>query len=628
MSTVAERPQEDSRSSATVNEASPATGTSDVSTHRDVADAPRTRSALRRLGPFFKPYTGLIFNAVSCLLLLSATRLALPLPMKVLVDSVFPARDVTLLWVVGGFLLLVVLFRQLFNFLSNYAVRYVGQRVVFDLRLKLFRHLQRLSMSFYDERSTGKILSRLTSDVAAFRQLMTNQAFGLVTNAFMLAAVLAIMFAVCWKLALAALALFPLHIITHFTHFAFQGRVRSASRECRQKQAEITGHATEKLSGAKIVKSFAAEGRENLAFAQETREAFGLNLHMGMLSLQWNTAASLCQFLGKLLVLVFGGSLVINGELKPGTFIACYAYTNMLHQPVMELIKVVTQLVPALTGVERVFEVLDTQPDVEEMPDPVVLDRTEGRVEFRGVGFAYPHGEPVLHDLTFSAEPGEIVALAGPSGSGKSTVSNLIARFYDCTEGQVLVDGIDIRRLQLRSLRDQIGIVFQDPFLFSGTIEENIRYGKPDATRQEIIEAAKQANAHDFVSELPDGYEAEAGENGTKLSGGQRQRIAIARAILRDPRILILDEASSALDATEELEVQRALDRLMKGRTTFIIAHRLSTIQGADKILVLKNGRIEQVGRHDELVAQPGLYRQLYKPHAAHKERTQNRRVA
>jgi len=599
-------------------------------THREETDEPPpARSTVRRLVPFFRPYAGLTANAILCLLLLSATRLALPLPLKVLVDRVFPARDTALLWVVGGGLFLVVIFRQFFSFLSNYIVRYIGQRVVFDLRLKLFRHLQRLSMSFYEEQSTGRILSRLTSDVASFRQLMTNQAFGIVTNAFMFVAVLAILTSVSWKLSLAALALFPLHLVTHFLS---QGRVRKASQELREKQAEITGHTTEKLSGAKVVKSFTAENRENLAFAHETREALGLNLHMGVLSMQWNSAAGLCQFMGKVLVLIFGGTLVINGELKPGTFVACYFYTNMLHQPIMDLVKLVTQLPPALAGVERVFEILDIQPDVEEVSDPVALDRIEGRVEFSNVCFAYPGGDHVLHDVTFSVEPGEVVAFVGPSGSGKSTVSNLIARFYDATQGQVLVDGHDIRQLELRSLRDQIGIVFQDPFLFSGTIEENIRYGKPEATRQEIIAAAKQANAHDFIMDLADGYETEVGEQGgegrrppggkgAKLSGGQRQRIAIARTILRDPRILILDEATSALDTAAEPEVQAALDRLMKGRTTFVIAHRPSTIRNADKIIVLKDGRIAQVGRHDELAKQPGLYRQLYKPQLTRRKR-------
>lgn len=592
----------------------------------DMGEAAPSASTLRRLVPFVKPYAGLVFNATACLLILSATRLAMPLPIKLLVDAVFPARDVTLLWVVAGGLLLVVLFRMLFNFLSNYTVRYIGQRLVFDLRLKLFRHLQRLSMSFYEERSTGRILSRLTGDVASFQSLMTGQAFALVTNVFMFLAVLTIMMCVSWKLTMIALCVFPLHVLTHFL---FHGRVRSSSRACRQKQAAITGYATEKLSNAKAVKSFTAEDREGLTFAKETREAFGMNLHMGVLSMQWNTAADTFQFIGKLAVLVFGGKMVIEGGLKPGTFIAFYAYTNMLYQPVMQLVELVTQVVPALTGVERVFEILDTQPDVEEAENPVALDRIKGRVAFDNVSFAYPSGEEVLHDVTFTAEPGEMVALVGPSGSGKSTIANLIPRFYDCTRGRVLVDEHDVKTLCLRSLRDRIGIVFQEAFLFSGSIEENIRYGKPEATREEVVEAARQANAHDFITDFPEGYDTEIGESGLKLSGGQRQRISIARAILRDPRILILDEATSALDAASEQQVRRALDHLMKGRTTFVIAHRLSTVKGADKILVLNDGRIEQVGKHDELVAKPGLYRQLYQPQQQEdKESERARRVA
>ena len=575
--------------------------------------------------PFLRPYAGLILNTFACLFVFSATRLALPLPMKLLVDGVFPARDMGLLWVVAGGLLLVVVLRILFNFLSKYAIRYIGQRLVFDLRLRLFRHLQRLSMSFYEERSTGKILSRLTQDVAAFQRLVTGQAFGLVTNAFLFVAVLAIMMCVSWKLTLIALSIFPLHVITYF---AFNGRVKRSSREWRKKWAAITGYTTETLSNAKAVKSFTAENRENLIFARETREAFGLNLHMGVLSMQWDTASNLFHFLGKLVVLVFGGKLVIDGTLKPGTFIAFYAYTNMLYQPVMELVALVTQIVPALTGIERVFEILDIQPDVEEAEDATAVDRIDGHVELKNIRFAYPSGEEVLHDLSFTAKPGEMVALVGPSGSGKSTVASLIARFYDVTSGQVLIDGQDARGLRLKPFRDQIGIVFQDAFLFSGTIEDNIRYGKPDATHEQIVEAARQANAHEFIEELPDGYETEIGENGLKLSGGQRQRISIARAILRDPRILILDEATSALDTASEQQVQQALDRLMKGRTTFVIAHRLSTIKSAHKIVVLNEGRIEQVGRHDELLAKPGLYRHLYQPQHQHEKPKPRRRVA
>ena len=600
---------------------------STLSDDAGLANGAPSATTLKRLGQFLSPYTGLVTNTIICLLVLCATRLALPLPMKLLIDEVFPSGNTTLLWVVAGGLLLVVMLRMLFDFLSRFTVRYIGQRLVFDLRLRLFRHLQRLSMSFYDERSTGKILSRLTGDVAAFHRLMTGQAFGLFTNAFMFVAVLAIMLSISWRLTLVAFAVFPLHVLTCLI---FHGRAKSTSKAWCKKQAAITGYATETLPNAKVVKPFTAENRESLTFARETQDAFGMNLNMGLLSMQWDTASNGFHFLGKLIVLVFGGQAVIQGSLKPGTFIAFYLYTNMLYQPVMQLVELITQVAPALTGVERVFEMLDTQPDVAEAAEPMELGRIEGRVELRRVGFAYPNGEQVLHDLSCSAEPGQVVALVGPSGSGKSAVANLIARFCDATSGQVLIDGHDIESLRLNALRDQIGIVSQEALLFSGSIEENIRYGKPDATREEIVQAARGANAHEFVEELPDGYASEVGENGVDLSGSQRQRIAIARAILRNPRILILDEAASALDTASEQQVQRALEHLMEGRTTFVIAHRLPTIKSADSILVLQDGRIVQRGRHDELLAQPGLYRQLYMPQeqADRPEPKPKRRVA
>jgi len=289
----------------------------------------------------------------------------------------------------------------------------------------------------------------------------------------------------------------------------------------------------------------------------------------------------------------------------------------MLYAPVMQLVKLIGQIIPALTGVDRVFEVLDERPDVEEKPDAVAVDQIEGYIKFEDVSFSYADGTEVLHEINLDAKPGEVVALVGPSGSGKSTIASLIPRFYDASEGRISIDGRDVRDLRLRPLRERIGVVLQETILFSGTIEENILYGRPDATHDEVIHAAKEANAHDFITEFPDGYRTQVGEQGARLSGGQRQRIAIARAILRDPRILILDEATSALDTASEMLIQEALERLMQGRTTFVIAHRLSTIRNADKIVVLREGKIEQVGTHEELLAEPGLYRQLYEPQLA-----------
>ena len=306
--------------------------------------------------------------------------------------------------------------------------------------------------------------------------------------------------------------------------------------------------------------------------------------------------------------------MVIAEEMSVGMYLAYASYVGMLQAPVTQLISMVGQILPAKVGIDRVFEILDTAPDVEEADNPVNLTDMKGQVEFRGVCFSYDGEDEVLRDVTFTAKPGEVVALVGPSGSGKSTVANLIARFYDRTGGELLIDGHDINDLYLKTFRNQIGTVLQETCLFTGTIEDNIRYGRPEATREEVIAAGERANAHPFIEQLPEGYDTEIGAMGVRLSGGQRQRIAIARAILRDPRILILDEATSALDTATEVKVQEALSRLMADRTTFVIAHRLSTIKNANKIVVMHAGKIEQIGTHDELIAVDGLYKELYEP--------------
>jgi len=565
----------------------------------------------RRLWPFIKPYTGALVNAVICLLALSILGMLGPLPGKILIDEVLIGRKLPLLWVVIGAIVLLALVRQVFSYLNSYTIRYVGSRLVFDLRTKLFRHLQDLSLSFYDQKQTGKIMSRLMGDVSSFQQLVTGNALSLITNIFQFFAVLAIMLYLHWKLTLVAMATFPGHLLTYYY---FRDRVRELSRRSRDKWAAFSGSAHEVIRGTKLVKSFAAERREAKDFVHELKNLFNLGIDMGLQSQHWGIGSSMVELVGRVLFVAYAAYCVIRGELTVGTYFMFQSYLGMLHAPVMSFVELISQIVPALTGMERVFEILDMRPEVQEAPDAVSMRKMRGDVEFRDVSFQYADGEPVLHHLSFRAKPGEVVALVGPSGAGKSTVANLISRFYDVTSGQILVDGVDMRKVKLRSLREQIGSVLQETILFSGTIEENVLYGNPEKDHDDVESAAREANAHDFIASFPDGYRSEMGENGVKLSGGQRQRIAIARAILKDPRILILDEATSSLDTVSEALIQQALERLMKGRTTFIIAHRLSTIRNADKIVVLQRGRIEQIGKHAELLAQDGLYRKLYSP--------------
>ncbi len=362
-----------------------------------------------------------------------------------------------------------------------------------------------------------------------------------------------------------------------------------------------------------MVKSHSGEMRESRALITQLRESYDINLYSGNLGSIWGNMTGNISYVGQVAVMLVCGSAVLDAELSVEEYILLLAYVGMLYQPVSELISVVQQILPAKVGIRRVFEIMDMEPEVTDRPDGS-RETIRGEVVFNDVSFAYAQGDQVLTDVSFRAEPGEVVAFVGPSGSGKTTIANLIARFYDRSRGEVTIDGLDIQEYSLRSLRDQMSIVLQETFLFRGTILDNVRYGKPEATTEEIEEAARLANAHEFICTLPDGYRSLIGANGTRLSGGQRQRVAIARALIRNPRILILDEATSALDTVSESKVQDALQRLMLDRTTFIIAHRLSTIKNANKIVVLKEGRVEQVGSHEELIDQEGLYRELYDP--------------
>ena len=571
-------------------------------------------STARRVLRLARPYVGLLAQALVVMLILSSLQLIAPLPMKILVDSAIPARDVSLLLMIILGLLMLTVFRLTMQFVNRYTISYVGSRLVFDMRRKLFGHLQKLSLSFYDTKRPGEIMSRLMSDVSAIQTLITGTAMQLVIQIFMFISTLIIIFCIDPGLSCIVTLILPFQV---GTYIVFSKRVSASNWRVRQKAQEVHGSAYEMVAGAKVVKSFNAETRTSRNFVQDTKEMFGLGLDFRVLTMQWNTTAGAIASLGRLVFLWFGGNLVIQGDMKLGVFLAYSSYYGMLQSPVTQFISMINQILPAKVGIDRVFEILDMAPDVEEAENPVMVPDMTGQVEFKDVCFSYDGEEEVLRDVTFAANPGETVALVGPSGSGKSTVANLIARFYDRTAGLITVDGHDIKDLHVKTFRSQVGTVLQETYLFTGTIEDNIRYGRPDASREQAIEAAEAANAHEFIEQLPKGYDTDIGASGIRLSGGQRQRIAIARALLRDPRILILDEATSALDSASEAKVQEALTHLMQDRTTFVIAHRLSTIKNAHKIIAMRAGKIEQIGTHDELLAVEGLYRELYLPQEA-----------
>ncbi len=485
----------------------------------------------------------------------------------------------------------------------------VGNRILFDVRQRLFRHLQRLSLRFYEQNPHGWIMARVLYDVDAIQATLSGNLVQIVSDTILVVVAVIILYIINWRLAIIASLSLPLYALNFL---AMRQQIRRQAAEQRDQFSQVYSLLSEDIAGIKVVKGFAREQREARRFVKEIRGTIRLNLRLGRLRTILGNNANLITGLSDLAVLAYGSyQILFMGNLTLGMLITFRGYVWMLFQPIINLVTVNDVLNNAMAAVDRIFDTLDTPPEIQERKNAVKLHRPEGRVEFRHVDFAYEPTEPVLRDINLVAEPGQVVALVGPSGSGKTTLVHLIPRFYDPISGQILIDGYDLRDLSLRTLRQNIGMVMQEDFLFSGSLRENIKYGRPTATDEEVVQAAIAANAHNFIMEFPDGYETQVGERGDRLSGGQRQRISIARAILRNPRILILDEATSDLDSESEALIQEALDKLMRNRTTFTIAHRLSTVMNADQILVLDHGQIVERGTHAELATAGGLYAKL-----------------
>jgi subfamily B ATP-binding cassette protein MsbA len=562
-----------------------------------------------RLLQYIKPYIPRMIVAVFCIIMAACANLYVPWILRDVIDEVLTTQNTVLLNTIAIGIVIVFFLRGIFFYGQTYLMSYIGQKVIIDIREDVYRHLQRLSLSYYEKRQTGKIMSYITNDVSAVQSALVDSMIELVTEGMTLLGSLGAMFYLDWKLSLLTLVTLPL---VGQAINVFGKKLRTSSTAVQERAADITSVLQESISSVRIIKSFAREDYEIERFNKENNHNFRAQMKNSQIMATLTPVIEFLAAIGVTMIIWYGGKQVINHSLTAGSLIAFLVYAVNLSNPIKRLSRVYGNIQKALAAAARVFEVLDTQPEIKDMPGATSLPTINGYVALNHLTFEYKKGEPALRQVDLTVNPGQVVAIVGPSGAGKTTIANMIPRFYDPTDGNITIDGIDIKTVTLRSLREQIGIVPQETILFNGSIFDNILYGRLDASHEEVLEAAKAANAHNFIIDMPEGYDTQIGERGSKLSGGQRQRISIARAILKNPRILILDEATSALDTESEKLVQEAVDKLMIGRTSFVIAHRLSTVQRADLIVVMAKGRIAEKGTHTELLAAGGLYSKLY----------------
>ncbi|OGJ87453.1 MAG: hypothetical protein A2268_03545 [Candidatus Raymondbacteria bacterium RifOxyA12_full_50_37] len=574
------------------------------------------RSVFFRFLVYVKPYRRYIVFAILGGIVKFSVPLLVPQVTRHLIDDVYLNNVLTMaqkhreLWLYGGGLIAIFLFIYApWTYVRHYFASKAGHRSVFDLRCDLYYSILRMSNSFFHRNKTGEISSRLISDIPQAQNLVGNALTNIWMDAFALVLVLFFLFRIDVVLTFVALSTFPVYLL----FFRKLGdRIKASSYKVQKEIADISGDVNERIAGSLVIHAFGREKHEEKRFDRRSEKLFLTTMRSVYLQSINMTVTGVLVSIAPIIVMIFGGYQVVKGQLSIGALTAATMYLGALYLPLQRFSELNVVFANSIAALERIFEIMDEKPDIVDKPNAIELTEAQGKIEFNHVGFSYDSDNPVLRDFTFSALPGQRIALVGPSGSGKTTLVNLIPRFYDVGAGAIRIDGHDIREVQLKTLRSHIGMVLQDPVLFSGSIRDNIRYGRPGATDEELVEACKAANAWEFISDLSEGIETDVGERGAFLSGGQKQRITIARAFLKNPRILILDEATSALDSESEKLIQDALDRLLVGRTTFVIAHRLSTIVGADRIIVLDHGIVRETGTHAELLQAGGLYAALY----------------
>jgi ATP-binding cassette, subfamily B, bacterial len=572
-----------------------------------------------------RPHTGALILGLLAVIGESAANLLEPWPLKIVLDNVLHSKASNG-WLNGfihhvagydpiailKFACVAVIGIAILDAISSYAEKYlttsVGQWVTHDLRRALYSHLQRLSLAYHDQKRTGDLISTVTSDIDSIQSFITSGLLGVFINIITLVGMVVVMFFLNWRFTLIALSIAPALFAIVYT---YTRRIKKASREVRKKESEIVSVIEEVLGSIRVVKAFAREDYESKRLEEESLEGVEIALRARSLKAKLAPIVQIIVAVGTFLVLWFGGRMVLSGAITAGSLVVFIQYLSKMYKPMQELSKMTDSYSKALVGYERIQAILETEREVKDLPKAKAAPRLKGKIEFDHVSFSYSPESPILEDLSLTIEPGQVAAFVGPTGAGKTTIISLIPRFYDPTSGIIKIDGVDVRQFKQRSLRQQISFVLQETVLFHGPLWQNIAYGKPEATRDEIIRAAELANASEFIDRMPEGYDTIVGERGMTLSGGQRQRIAIARAVIRNTPILILDEPTSDLDAGSEKLVYEALDRLMSGKTVITIAHRLSTIRSADVIFVVKDGRLVERGTHEELIRDGGVYAEL-----------------